>query len=181
MNSEAINISAVAGKATAMAKGSVGHEDFQEFGTLEITGNFKGFWRDVPQRDEHGNIREEPVTEVVTDDAGNPKLDEYGNIVRKPVIDENGNPKMRKIIHRRFKISRSVKRKADGATVKHSAWLEEPTATKCGLQEGVSYLLTISASESLTPDKNNGRQEFVDEYFYNGDVSVVSVNGVVVK
>lgn len=28
---------------------------FQEFGTVEVTGNFRGYWRDVPRRDAEGN------------------------------------------------------------------------------------------------------------------------------
>lgn len=28
---------------------------FVEFGTIEVTGNFRGYWRDVPRRDAEGN------------------------------------------------------------------------------------------------------------------------------
>lgn len=28
---------------------------FKEFGTVEVTGNFRGYWRDVPRRDANGN------------------------------------------------------------------------------------------------------------------------------
>lgn len=30
-------------------------DEFQEFGTVEVTGNFRGYWRDVPRKDANGN------------------------------------------------------------------------------------------------------------------------------
>ena len=58
MNSEAVNASVVA-TAAAEAPKSVKASDFQEFSNIEVTGNFRGYWRDVPVKDENGN----PVVE----------------------------------------------------------------------------------------------------------------------
>ena len=52
MNSEAV-------MAAAEAPKSVKASDFQEFSNIEVTGNFRGYWRDVPVKDENGN----PVVE----------------------------------------------------------------------------------------------------------------------
>lgn len=46
---------------------AVAAEEFEEYGSIEVTGNFRGFWRDVPVRDE----------------AGNPTLDENGQPVKR--------------------------------------------------------------------------------------------------
>lgn len=48
----------------ATAATQVAANEFEEFGTIEVTGNFRGFWRDVPDRDEEGNAR--------VDEKGNP-------------------------------------------------------------------------------------------------------------
>ena len=51
MNNEAVNL----GHTDAMeAPKSVKASDFQEFANIEVTGNFRGYWRDVPVRDENG-------------------------------------------------------------------------------------------------------------------------------
>lgn len=52
MNSEAVNVGAAAPK-------SVKASDFEEFANIEVTGNFRGYWRDVPVKDENG----QPVVE----------------------------------------------------------------------------------------------------------------------
>ena len=39
----------------AEAPKAVAASEFEEFGTVEVTGNFRGYWRDVPMRDEKGN------------------------------------------------------------------------------------------------------------------------------
>ena len=52
MNSEAVNVGAAT--ATSESPKSVKASDFQEFSNIEVTGNFRGFWRDVPVRDENG-------------------------------------------------------------------------------------------------------------------------------
>lgn len=39
----------------AEAPKAVAASEFEEFGTVEVTGNFRGYWRDVPVRDEKGN------------------------------------------------------------------------------------------------------------------------------
>lgn len=42
-------------EAAAGAPVSISADSFEEFANIEITGNFRGFWRDVPVRDEKGN------------------------------------------------------------------------------------------------------------------------------
>lgn len=54
MNNEAVNVGAAA-TATAEATKSVKASDFQEFSNIEVTGNFRGYWRDVPVKDENGD------------------------------------------------------------------------------------------------------------------------------
>ena len=56
MNNEAVDFGAT---VAAEAPKSVNASEFQEFSNIEVTGNFRGYWRDVPVRDESG----EPVTE----------------------------------------------------------------------------------------------------------------------
>lgn len=34
---------------------AVSMQDFEEFGSVQVKGNFRGYWRDVPVRDENGN------------------------------------------------------------------------------------------------------------------------------
>lgn len=46
-------------EAVAEAPKSVNASEFQEFSNIEVTGNFRGFWRDVPVKDENG----QPVVE----------------------------------------------------------------------------------------------------------------------
>lgn len=56
MNNEAIVTQAApTAVATAEAPKSVKASEFQEFSNIEITGNFRGYWRDVPVKDENGN------------------------------------------------------------------------------------------------------------------------------
>jgi acetolactate synthase small subunit len=68
MNNEALENknpeTAEATAAAAAAATQVAASEFEEFGTIEVTGNFRGFWRDVPDRDENGNAR--------VDEKGNP-------------------------------------------------------------------------------------------------------------
>lgn len=51
MNNEAVDFGTTG--ATEAPK-SVKASDFQEFTNIEVTGNFRGYWRDVPVRDENG-------------------------------------------------------------------------------------------------------------------------------
>ena len=55
MNSEAIQATVAVAQATVEAPKSVLATDFQEFSSIEVTGNFRGYWRDVPVKDENGN------------------------------------------------------------------------------------------------------------------------------
>lgn len=57
MNNEAVDFGATV--AAEAPKSVVKASDFQEFANIEVTGNFRGYWRDVPVRDENG----EPVIE----------------------------------------------------------------------------------------------------------------------
>ena len=55
MNNEAVvNVGATVA-AVAEAPKSVKASDFQEFSNIEVTGNFRGCWRDVPVKDENGD------------------------------------------------------------------------------------------------------------------------------
>ena len=55
MNNEAVvNVGATVA-AVAEAPKSVKASDFQEFSNIEVTGNFRGYWRDVPVKDENGD------------------------------------------------------------------------------------------------------------------------------
>ena len=56
MNNESVDFGAT---VAAEAPKSVNASEFQEFSNIEVTGNFRGYWRDVPVRDENG----EPVIE----------------------------------------------------------------------------------------------------------------------
>lgn len=51
MNNEAVDFGAT---VAAEAPKSVNASEFQEFSNIEVTGNFRGYWRDVPVRDENG-------------------------------------------------------------------------------------------------------------------------------
>lgn len=51
MNNEAVDFGTT---VAAEAPKSVKASDFQEFANIEVTGNFRGYWRDVPVRDENG-------------------------------------------------------------------------------------------------------------------------------
>lgn len=119
-------------KAKALAA-----DAFEEFGTVEVTGNFRGYWRDVPVKDDAGNATGEK--------------------------------------RRMFKLSRSVKRKEDGAVVRQAAWVTEADAKAKGLVDGVKYNLTLNVGETLTPSKQNGDERYVDEYSF-GDATIISVN-----
>ena len=55
MNSEAVVGNVVTAVAVAEAPKSVSASEFQEFANIEVTGNFRGYWRDVPVKDESGN------------------------------------------------------------------------------------------------------------------------------
>lgn len=63
MNMEAVNVGATVA-AVAEAPKSVRADEFQEFSNIEVTGNFRGYWRDVPVKDDDGK--------QVVDEAGNP-------------------------------------------------------------------------------------------------------------
>lgn len=133
MNDEVVGSTAEAEvKAKALAA-----DAFEEFGTVEVTGNFRGYWRDVPVKDDAGNATGEK--------------------------------------RRMFKLSRSVKRKEDGAVVRQAAWVTEADAKAKGLVDGVKYNLTLNVGETLTPSKQNGDERYVDEYSF-GDATIISVN-----
>lgn len=63
MNNEAVVNTGTTVAAVAEAPKSVMASDFQEFSNIEVTGNFRGYWRDVPVKDEDGK--------QVVDEAGN--------------------------------------------------------------------------------------------------------------
>ena len=132
----------VAATATAEAPESVNASEFEEFSNIEVTGNFRGYWRDVPVKDENG----------------------------KAVV-ENGQAVKR----RQFKITRSVKLKLNGKTVRQAAWLSEADAKAHNLVDGAKYNLTLSVGEELKPSKTNGQPGFPDEYSF-ADATIVSVN-----
>ena len=137
MNNEAVDFGTT---VAAEAPKSVNASEFQEFSSIEVTGNFRGYWRDVPVRDENG----------------------------KQVV-ENGQAVKR----RQFKISRSVK--LGDKTVRQAAWLSEADAKAHNLIDGVKYNLTLSVRKELSPTKNNGRSEYIDEYAF-ADATIISVN-----
>lgn len=45
---------AQAPQASQAERVSVKADAFEEFGTVEVTGNFRGYWRDVPRKDQDG-------------------------------------------------------------------------------------------------------------------------------
>lgn len=55
MNSEAVVNTGISVAAVAEAPKSVKASDFEEFSNIEVTGNFRGYWRDVHVKDENGN------------------------------------------------------------------------------------------------------------------------------
>lgn len=59
MNMEAVNTGTQVATVAAEAPKSVSASEFQEFANIEVTGNFRGYWRDVPVKDDNGN----PVVE----------------------------------------------------------------------------------------------------------------------
>lgn len=67
VNENAVETKTEAAKTEATKAVAVAAEEFEEYGSIEVTGNFRGFWRDVPVRDE----------------AGNPTLDENGAPVKR--------------------------------------------------------------------------------------------------
>lgn len=50
MNNEAVNVGSTATKLKGIKA-----SDFQEYSNIEVTGNFRGSWRDVAVTDEEGN------------------------------------------------------------------------------------------------------------------------------
>lgn len=174
MNMEAVNVGTPVA-AVAEAPKSILASEFQEFSNIEVTGNFRGYWRDVPVRDENGAIRREAVMETVLDEDGKPKLDENGKPVVKQVLDENGQPKMRDMIRRQFKMTRTVKLRGKDTMVRQAIWLDEADAKAHNLVDGVKYSLTISVGEELMPSRSNGQPGFIDEYSF-ADATIVSVN-----
>ena len=44
----------VQAQAPAQTPNTVSAAQFEEFGTVEVTGNFRGYWRDVPRKDADG-------------------------------------------------------------------------------------------------------------------------------
>lgn len=55
MNMEAVNTGTAVAATVAEAPKSVRADEFQEFSNIEVTGNFRGYWRDVPVKDENGD------------------------------------------------------------------------------------------------------------------------------
>lgn len=56
MNSEVVDVNAPAAAEAAKTPKAVAIDSFEEFGTVEITGNFRGYWRDVPVKNEDGSL-----------------------------------------------------------------------------------------------------------------------------
>jgi hypothetical protein len=56
MNSEVVDVNAPAANEAAKTPKAVAIDSFEEFGTVEITGNFRGYWRDVPVKNEDGSL-----------------------------------------------------------------------------------------------------------------------------
>ena len=56
-----------ASQAPQAERVTVKAEAFEEFGTVEVTGNFRGYWRDVPRRDANGNAVAGPDGKQVVD------------------------------------------------------------------------------------------------------------------
>lgn len=54
MNDEAVDFGTTDAAVASEAPKSVNASEFQEFSNIEVTGNFRGYWRDVPVRDENG-------------------------------------------------------------------------------------------------------------------------------
>lgn len=59
MTKESVKVEDVAVAAEKPAEkpvvAAVAADAFEEFANIEVTGNFRGYWRDVPVRDEKGN------------------------------------------------------------------------------------------------------------------------------
>lgn len=53
MNMEAVNTGTAVATVAAEAPKSIMVTEFQEATTVEVTGNFRGYWRDVPEKDEN--------------------------------------------------------------------------------------------------------------------------------
>ena len=56
MNSEVVDVNAPVAAEAAKTPKAVAIDSFEEFGTVEITGNFRGYWRDVPVKNEDGSL-----------------------------------------------------------------------------------------------------------------------------
>lgn len=68
MNKETVGVGVetVAATAAEAPKAAIAASEFEEFGTVEVTGNFRGYWRDVPVRDEKGNAIVDETGKVQT-------------------------------------------------------------------------------------------------------------------
>lgn len=131
---------------------------FEEFGTVEVTGNFRGYWRDVPRKDANGNA-------VVGADG-------------KQVIDRQFK------ISRSVKYTEQVTQ-PDGSVapvtkvVRQSAWLTEADAKAHSLEDGVKYRITMTVGEELVPSATNGKPDrngivHADEFVF-ADATIISV------
>lgn len=111
---------------------------FEEFGTVEVTGNFRGYWRDVPQKDQDG----------------------------KPIVGTDGKQvTVRQFkISRSVKLTEQVAQ-PDGSVapvtkvVRQSAWLSEADAKAHALEDGVKYRVTMTVGEELVPSAMNGKPD----------------------
>lgn len=56
MNSEIVDVNAPVAAEAAKTPKAVAIDSFEEFGTVEVTGNFRGYWRDVPVKNEDGSL-----------------------------------------------------------------------------------------------------------------------------
>lgn len=131
---------------------------FEEFGTVEVTGNFRGYWRDVPRKDADG----------------------------KPVVGQDGRQVIDRSfkLSRSVKLLEEVKQ--DDGTVKvvpkivrQSAWITEADAKAHELQDGVKYRIMMTVGEDLVPSASNGKPDrngvvHADEYVF-ADATIVSV------
>lgn len=145
-------------QAQTPAVSTVSAAKFEEFGTVEVTGNFRGYWRDVPRKDADG----------------------------KPVIGQDGRQVIDRSFKLSRSVKLLEEAKQDDGTVKvvpkivrQSAWVTEADAKAHGLEDGVKYRITMTVGEDLVPSSSNGRPDkngvvHADEYVF-ADATIVSV------